>query len=200
MTILKSKIDQIVSEHGVFVNEAEAAAEEKVSTEKEIAVLEKAVIVMQKAAALSQQHLAEHLSTIVTQAVQSVIQKPYEFVCEFVERRGSTEADLYLTKGGYRYEILGSTGGGLGDVVSFALKIAYILLSNVDRVLIIDEMIRHLNSPEQRKNFAAVAKRLCEEFGFQLIVNTTIPELIEVADKVFSLTLGSNEETQVEVL
>lgn len=149
--------------------------------------IEQAQEIMQKAAKISQQQLAKHLSGIVTQAIQAVVQKPYGFVCEFVERRGATECDLYLMKGGDRFEILSGTGGGLADVISFSLKVAYLLLSSVDRVLIIDEVSRHINSKQQREYFATVLVRLSKEFDIQLILNTTIPELLAVADKVIVL-------------
>jgi len=158
---------------------------------------EKAHQIIQKAAKMSQDPLAAHLSGIVTQAIQAVIEKPYEFICEFVERRGSTEADLYLIKNGEYFDILGGTGGGLADVCSFALKVAYLLLSNVDRVLIIDEVSRHINSPKQRENFAEVLSHLSKEFDIQLIINSTIPELEKVADKLITLKLV-NEETVIQ--
>ena len=160
-----------------------------VRIEKSAKVLE----IMQASAKLSQDHLAAHLSEIVTQAIQVVIQKPYEFVCEFVERRGSTEADLYLMKDGHRFGILGGTGGGLADVCSFALKVAYLLLSNVDRVLIIDEVARHINSPKQREAFAEVLSRLSKEFGIQLIINSTVPELLAIADNTITLGMVNNQ-------
>lgn len=162
----------------------------------EIEQTEKAHQIMQRAAKMSQDHLAAHLSGIVTQAIQAVIEKPYSFVCEFVERRGSTEADLYLIKDGEYFDILGSTGGGLADVCSFSLKIAYLLLSNVDRVLVIDEVSRHINSARQRENFAEVLARLSKEFEIQLIINSTISELERVADKLITLKLV-NEETVI---
>lgn len=158
---------------------------------------EKALIIMQTAAKRSQEYLAQHLSSIVTQAIQTVIEKPYEFVCEFVERRGSSEADLYLKKDDNIYDILESTGGGLGDVCSFALKVAYLLLSNTDNVLIIDEVSRHINSVRQRELFAQVLKKLSEEFEIQMIINTTIPELLEVADNIIELRQQNGETYQV---
>lgn len=160
------------------------------------ATAERARAIMQQAAVLSQEHLASHLSGIVTQAIQAVIQKPYEFVCEFVERRGATEADMYLMKNGERYEILDSTGGGLADVCSFSLKVAYLLLSNMDNVLIIDEVSRHINSAEQRERFAEVLRKLSDEFKIQLIINTTFPQILAVADNVIKFDYR-NEETVV---
>ena len=157
--------------------------------EKRITSADKALGIMQAAAKLSQDHLAAHLSGIVTQAIQVVIQKPYTFVCEFVERRGSTEADLYLMKDGHRFGILGGTGGGLADVCSATLKVAYLLLSNTDRVLIIDEIARHINSAKQREAFAGVIAGLSKEFGIQMILNSTVPELLAVADNVITLEI-----------
>ncbi len=153
--------------------------------------MDRAHAIMKESARMSQDHIASHLSSIVTQAVVAVIQKPYEFVCEFVERRGTSEADLYLVKDGMKYDILESTGGGLADVCSFALKVAYLLLSNVDRVLIIDEVSRHINSPEQRTAFVDVLFKLSEEFGIQMIINSTIPEIVERADNLITLSLDS---------
>jgi len=167
--------------------------------EKRITSADKALGIMQAAAKLSQDHLAAHLSGIVTQAIQVVIQKPYTFVCEFVERRGSTEADLHLMKDGHRFGILGGTGGGLADVCSATLKVAYLLLSNTDRVLIIDEIARHINSAKQREAFAGVIAGLSKEFGIQMILNSTVTELLAVADNVITLEIvGDTTRVVVE--
>ena len=166
--------------------------------EKRITSADKALGIMQAAAKLSQDHLAAHLSGIVTQAIQVVIQKPYTFVCEFVERRGSTEADLYLMKDGHRFGILGGTGGGLADVCSATLKVAYLLLSNTDRVLIIDEIARHINSAKQREAFAGVIAGLSKEFGIQMILNSTVTELLAVADNVITLEIVGDTTRMVK--
>jgi len=193
---IRSVLNKEVSKLEVLEDSIDKLNQNLLSVKEDIQHTEKAHLIMQKAAKISQEHLAAHLSGIVTQAVQAVIQKPYEFVCEFVERRGATEADLYLIKDGQQYDILEGTGGGLADVISFSLKLAYLLLSNVDRVLIIDEVSRHINSPIQRRNFAEVMSRLSSEFDIQLILNTTIQELIDVADKLITLK-QINDETLI---
>ena len=148
----------------------------------------KALKVLQQAAKLAQAQTATKLSGIVTKAIRSVLDKPYVFHLEFVERRGVTECDIYVTLSGNRASILGATGGGLADVCSLALKVAYLLLSKNDRVLFLDECSRHVNSPRQRKLFATVIKTLSQEFKIQFIINTAIPELIEIADNLITVT------------
>jgi hypothetical protein len=195
----RNKISRALVERDLKGDQIKDVKDQLAFSKKESEESKKAQVIMQKAAKISQDHLAQHLSNIVTQAIQVVIEKPYEFVCEFVERRGSTEADLYLTKSGERYDILGSTGGGLGDVCSFALKVAYLLLSNVDRVLIIDEICRHINSPKQREAFMKVVKGLSTEFDIQLIINSAIPEVVDSAETLITVGQDSSGISTVEV-
>lgn len=190
-TSLNKKLDRLE-----YLKETlNSAVEQMEGKDVLIANIDKAQIIMQKSAKISQDHLASHLSNIVTQAIQAVIQKPYEFVCEFVERRGSTEADLYLLKGGNRFEILMGTGGGLADVISLSLKVAYLLLSNVDKVLIIDEPARHINDISQRERFVEVLTRLSREFDVQFVLTSTLPELVEAADKLITFKIDANDST-----
>lgn len=157
---------------------------EKLKAHEEYEAATIALETMRKVSAVSQEKLATHLSHIVTQAIQSVVQKPYEFVCEFVEKRGSVEADLYLTKEGKKFDIMDGTGGGLADVCSFALKVAYLLLSDVDRVLVIDEVSRHINGEAMRERFAEVLSRLAKEFKMQVILNTGVSQLLDICDNL----------------
>ena len=134
-----------------------------------------------------QQLVVGSLSEIVTNAVQYVIGKDYRFVAEFVERRGTSECDMYLEYNGHRRDILGSTGGGVADVCSFALKVAYLLLSPNERCLILDEVSRHINDVGQRERFAETVLELCRKFDMQIILLTGVDELVEIADKVITL-------------
>lgn len=152
---------------------------------------------MQKVASVSQEKLSNHLSKIVTQAIQVINQEPYEFMCEFVERRGQLEADLYLTKGDKKYDIIDGVGGGVADVCSFALKVAYLLLSDVSKVLIIDEVSRHVNGEGIRERFAQVLRKLTDDFNMQIILNTNAEHLLEICDEVHRVKLKSSDTSEV---
>lgn len=196
VNIYRKKIDESVQNYSFLLREENNLTSQIEKSETLRDELDKASAVLRKAAALSQEHLAVHLSGIVTKAINAVVDKPYEFEVKFVERRGVTECDLFVTKGGFEFDILDSTGGGLADTCSFALKVAYLLLSDVDNVLIIDEIARHINSPQQRTAFANVVRTLCDEFDIQLITNTTIEEILAIADRTFLVT-QTNEVSHV---
>ena len=200
LTSLSNQIKKAYDRHRFLSEEAETLEIEVDVLTEEQEVLEKAITVMRKAAKLSQRHIAVHLAGIVTKAIRTSIIKPYVFHIEFVERRNVTEADVYVTLHGNRANIMESTGGGMADICSFALKVAYLLLSNANRVLIIDEIARHVNSPQQRKAFASVVKALSREFDIQIIITTTLPEFLEISDNIIQITQDAKEISHARVL
>lgn len=188
LTSLNNQIRKAYNRYEFLFEEAETLGTEVAKLTEEQEILEKSIAVMRKAAKMSQEHIAVHLAGIVTKAIRTSISKPYKFHIEFVERRKVTEADIYVTLNGNRADILESTGGGMADICSFALKVAYLLLSNANRVLIIDEIARHVNSPEQRRAFASVVQALSKEFDIQVIITTTLSEFLDIADNLITVT------------
>ncbi len=143
--------------------------------------------IARKAAGLVQDNLAAKLSGIVTKAISTVFEEPIEFVVQFVERRGVSECDLSLKIGEDYYDILNEQGGGVADVCSMCLQMAFIMMSQVNRVLVIDEPARHMDVVAQER-FIAVLKQLCQELKFTIIMVTHSQAFSDIADKVFTVT------------
>lgn len=155
-------------------------------TLREISIAEELKEIARKAAKLVQDHLATKLSGIVTKALSTVFEEPIEFVAQFVERRGVSECDLFLRIGDYDYDILNGMGGGIADVCSMCLQMAFIMMSQVNRVLVIDEPARHMDSVAQER-FIAVLQELCQELNFTIIMVTHSQAFVEGSDKVFKV-------------
>jgi ABC-type phosphonate transport system ATPase subunit len=143
--------------------------------------------IARKAAGLVQDNLAAKLSGIVTKAISTVFEEPIEFVVQFVERRGFSECDLSLKIGEDYYDILNEQGGGVADVCSMCLQMAFIMMSQVNRVLVIDEPARHMDVVAQER-FIAVLKQLCQELKFTIIMVTHSQAFSDNADKIFTIT------------
>jgi len=154
--------------------------------------------IFQKAATLTQNHLATHLSAIVTKALKTVFyEKDISFHVEFVERRNTSECDMWIEEDGNKYSLLDSRGYGMADIVSFALKIAYLLLHNSDNILIIDEPGRNI-SKDKHDVFSQVIKELSKELGIQFIIATHSDDMISYADKSFLIKQDSYGISQVK--
>ena len=182
----EKKLNKLQAKREYLQIELNEELSNKKSLEERVKGLKEVHEVMKQSAALVQQQVAEQLSAIVTEGVRAVIGKPYEFVFEFIDRRGTSECDLYIkTDKGFKRDILSGLGGGVADVCSFTLRLAYILLSGAEKVIVIDEAARHINSPEQRELFAQVVRKLVNEFNLQLILITGVKELVDIADIVY---------------
>ena len=86
--------------------------------------LEEALLVAQEVAQQTQEELEYQVSTLVTNALESIFPDPYEFHVAFEIKRGKTEASLYFTRDGEEIDPLTAAGGGVVEITAFALKLS----------------------------------------------------------------------------
>ena len=146
----------------------------------------------------TQEQLQVHISNTVTLALESVFPRPYKLVVEFVKRRNKTECDLMLEHKGSRVHPMEAVGGGVVDVVSFALRVSSwaLLTPRPAPVLILDEPFRHL-STDLLPLAGKMLKEISEKLALQVIMVTHAEELVEEADKVFVVSKDKKGRTQV---
>lgn len=141
----------------------------------------------------TQQALQVRISTIVSLALATVFDNPYEFKVRFEERRNTVECDLLLVRGEDEFSPLDSVGGGVVDVVSFALRIADWKLRGGRPVIILDEQFRNV-WPGGQPKVSALLQRLSAEFDLQIILVSHQERVNECADKTFYVENGHVKE------
>jgi DNA repair exonuclease SbcCD ATPase subunit len=149
----------------------------------------KARAIIQDVGKQTQQQLEYHISSIVTTAIMSVFEEEIEFKVEFVERRGKTECDFWFVKDGEKMNPVFSSGGGLLDITSFALRISFWHLNQNRNVMIFDEPMRFL-SKELVPKAVEMVRMLSEKLGIQFIIVSHIEDFVEGADKNFRIEKG----------
>ena len=137
----------------------------------------------------TEQQLEMRITNIVTMALAAVFPDPYEFKLVFSERRNQTEADLLLVRNGEELSPVDGAGGGVLDVVSFALRIAVLLMSGYRRVIILDEPFRHLSADLQSKA-SEMMKMLSDKLGIQFIMVSHEEGIIDCADNIITIKKG----------
>lgn len=146
--------------------------------------------IIQRAVFMTQERLKYKISSVVTQALATIFDDPYEFKVEFVERRNATECDLLFSRGGEDYDPLESAGHGAADVASFTLRISYWLLSATAPLIILDEPFRHL-SEDLQPAAAYIIKTLAKEFDLQFIIVSHEEEITNCADRHYKFYLDN---------
>jgi len=161
-----------------------------IKLEREIIFSEKAQMIIQVVAKETQQQLESHISNLVTMALATVFEDPYTFKIKFIEKRNKTECELLLEKDGEEFDPLSATGGGIVDMVSFALRVALwnIAKPRSRNVLILDEPFRFI-SRDLHPKAATLLKKISKELNLQIIMVSHSLDLIAEADKVFEVSI-----------
>jgi len=156
---------------------------------------EEAQTILIEVAKITQTELEYHIGELVTLALASVWDDPYQFGVEFVQRRNRTECDLFFIRNGKRIDPLTASGGGAVDVASFALRMSLWSLANprTRNTVIEDEPLKWLKGLDLPEKGAVMRKEISERLGIQLISVNHIPEQIEGADQRIEVKLRNGQ-------
>lgn len=150
----------------------------------------KAREVIQLVAKQTQQKLESHIGNLVSAAEASIYEDPYEFVVEFVTRRGQTECDLLFKRGMNKWYPLKeeASGGGSIDAACLSLRVAFMSLEKPRSrpVLLLDQPFGN-TSPDYQPKCSAMVKRLSEQLGLQIIMISHADGIIDSGDRVFEV-------------
>lgn len=170
-------------------------------TKNKMKLLEEAQLFLQKVAQSTQEKLKFQLEDVVNLALESVFPGEYEFKILFNISRGKTEAELVFMdkRTGKPIDPTEASGGGVVDVVCFALRIAcYALQQNTDNVIILDESMKFV-SKDLISRTGEILKTLSEKLNLQIIMVTHIPEFIDIADRVFTVKKNAEGISEIKV-
>ena len=193
---MQQRVNSVLDKYKAYCARAEYAKSKLLDTQKQLEKAEqdyqnalKAREIINIVAKDTQQQLEMRITNIVTMALAAVFPDPYEFKLVFSERRNQTEADLLLVRDGEEINPVDGAGGGVLDVVSFALRIAVLLMSGYRRVIILDEPFRHLSADLQPKA-SEMMKMLSDKLGIQFIMVSHEEGIIDCADNIITIKDG----------
>ena len=131
--------------------------------------------VMQSTAAVVQNGFGTFIGSLVTKAIHHVFpeKKDDNFIVSFRENRGKTECQLFIvTKGGEHAHPFDCSGGGVWDVIAFALRCAVLSLERPkpSMFLVLDEPFKFLHGSESRAKALSMMKNTFDAIGIQGIV------------------------------
>lgn len=167
-------------------------------TQMQIELLEKVALVFQKTSEFAREQAKRQIETIVTKCLQYVFETNIEFEIELNELRNKANAEFYVVN-----EIDGLTiktkpeisrGGGVVDIVSLALRIAFLQIHKppIEGPLILDEPAKHV-SEDYIYNVGEFLKQTSEMFNRQIIMVTHNQHLSAIGNNSYKVQLVGSE-------
>jgi len=188
--LLRTKLERQKGSRDTVINSLATNQTELESAKVSLHRHEEAREIIRKVGMETQNSLSFHINDIVSLALDSVFDNPYQFAVDFVNRRNKTECDLYFVRDGNRIDPLTASGVGAVDVASFALRIASWSMARprTDNVIILDEPFRFL-SENYQEQASLMLREISQKLGIQFIIVTHEVTLTTSADRIFEVSI-----------
>lgn len=188
---LRAKAEQLKGQRSQLQKQLKEARHSYVSAFRSLKATEEARAFIQKVAAQTQEQIRFHITDLGSMALEAVFGPGIQLGLDFEEKRGKTEARLCFVRGEERTDPLEADSGGASDIAAFALRCSLLMIQRPvpRKLLVLDEPFKNINDPtrEMHQRAAEMVKEISQRLGIQFIIVTMLPELAEVADKVFMI-------------
>lgn len=132
----------------------------------------------------------QRMEKVVTRALQSVFGPDFTFEIEMDESGGKPIARFLVCSIGEKGEVVknepqDSRGGGINDIVAFALQVATLVVYNEPKIqgpIVLDEPGKHV-SEEYVVKFGEFLEFISKTFNRQIVMVTHQPHLAATANK-----------------
>lgn len=161
---------------------------------QEIDLLSKVGTLLHKTSEYAREQAKVQVESLVTKCLQYVFETNIEFSVEIEEQRGKSAAEFYVVNNiddiilKTKPEL--SRGGGIVDIVSLALRIAFLQTHKpkIQGPLILDEPAKHV-SDEYIYNVSEFLKQTSELFNRQIIMVTHNNHLAAIGASAYRVEL-----------
>ena len=183
---IKRRYQQLRGKQEVLQEQLDTGWTEEKRLQMRLADAVKARYIIQLVSNQTQKNLEFHISNLTTMALAAVFPDPYEFVTRFVIRSNRTECDMFFVQYGQEMDPMSSVGGGVKDVTSFSLRVAYWSLSNLRNVLIVDEPFKYVSVDLQNK-CSEMIRLVANTLKVQILMVSHLPEINVAANNIINI-------------
>lgn len=199
---LNKKLEQINSKLNIEKGKLQVISQNFENTKKELDkeikyedLLTKVILLFQKTATYAREQSKRQVEDLVTRCLQFIFETDIEFLIELSEKRSVPNAEFYV-RSNYDegYSIITKPelerGGGVVDIISIALRIAFIQLHKpvLQGPIILDEPGKHV-SEDYIFNLGDFLSKSSSLFKRQIIMVTHNAHLAQICDKSYSVDI-----------
>lgn len=149
--------------------------------------------ILQTVAKKVQSKLEYKISELATLSLQAIMEKDWKVIVEFQEKRNKTEPYFLLDIGnGNISSTKNSFGGGVKDILGQFLRFGLfaIIRPKLRPFFALDEPLKWLKGDGMPEKGAVAIHEVSHKLGYQILVISHSPELIEGADKIIEIKGG----------
>jgi len=151
----------------------------------------KARFIIAEVAKLTQTKFTSYVEQLVTMAIKSIFDRPFQFKVDFDLKRNKSECFLRIQEGEDEEPFIPKEelGGGMLDAISFALRIVLWSLQNPrsSNTILLDEPFKFVGQDEMLDRAGSMLKEISQRMNIQFIITTHQPKLTDIADAAWKV-------------
>jgi DNA repair exonuclease SbcCD ATPase subunit len=181
---LKRYYSRLEGQHTLLKQTQKEKRIELESITEEIEHNTKARWVLTEVAKLTQERFKKRVESLVTMAIRSVFDRPFDFSLIFSRERNRFVCTPIITEGDNEYIPKDDMGGGIIDLISFAFRVVLWSLEQPRsrNIFILDEPMKFVGKGGLLMKAGQMIMEISHKLGFQVIMVTHEPELAAIAD------------------
>ena len=148
----------------------------------------------------TQEQFKLHIESLVTMAIESVfIDRKFVFVLKFEHKSNRIVCEPLIMENGEEFKPKDELGGGIIDIISFALRIVLWTMENPQKrnTLIFDEPFKFTG--KLSKLAGRMMQELSHKLNIQIIMITHDDTLTEIADRAWHVDFDGKISTVIEL-
>lgn len=188
---LRTKLNKLTGSRDTIAYNLRQSKVAYTKASRDLAATEEAQALLQHVAEKTQSLVRYHITELGSTALEAVFGGDIKLGLEFRVDKGKTVADLFFLRGpeGKLVDPLSSDSGGAADIAAMALRCSLWSLQKprTRPVMILDEPLKNINDDSRKMHHKAaeMIKLISKKLRMQFLIVTALPELEEVADKVY---------------
>lgn len=186
MLVYREKINKAKSRFDFIEKDIKKRELKIIDLNNRVTIISKSQVFVQNVAVNTQKLIKYRIEDIIQKAIDVCFPGEYVFDFDFKVNREKTEISFDFIKQGERENVKDESGGGLKNVLAFIFRVIVLSMSANRKTLFLDEPFAAL-SRNLHPLVGSLLKSLSEELGIQFIMNTHNKEMINFADRVFTI-------------
>lgn len=187
-------ISKEIGKKEIIEEQIKTKSKKSLDIAEELELLSKVGALLHKTSEYAREQAKFQIESLVTKCLQYVFETDIEFLVEIDEQRGKSAAEFYVVN--TIEDIILKTkpelsrGGGVVDIVSLALRIAFLQTHKpkIEGPLILDEPAKHV-SDEYIYNVSEFLNQTSELFERQIIMVTHNNHLASIGTMAYKVDL-----------
>jgi DNA repair exonuclease SbcCD ATPase subunit len=188
--LLKEKEEAFISlkaKRELLKSQLEEAQIKKEKSERELDTCEKACALISTAAEKAVSRVSSVFEDIVTPVLKHILGDEYSFKVQWARSSSSAPSAEFLITSPSGSGLIDINpkykGGGVRDVIGFALRFSFLCLARNSGLVVLDEAFSQLDR-ERLANMAQSLRYIQEKLGHQIVFITHDQDYIDHADRV----------------